>query len=115
MNTELSDSLVDLRKNGEKALADWDLLEEFNVEMSDEDFDVRWMTYGWPKKMKDLQVVANERMEEDRDRFKHNLIQNVSEFQQKLNSLQKTVCARLPPLLPFCHITRHQRLPSFSS
>lgn len=93
INHELNDSLAALRKLGDKALADWDILEEFKIEMPDEDFDVRWMTYGWPKKMQEIQAQADERMAEDRERFKHNLIQNVQEFAQKINHLQKTVSA----------------------
>lgn len=91
MKSEMPELIKQLRARGSKALDDWDLLAEFKMEMSDEDFLVRWKTYGWPKKLEGVQAEVLEKNVEERERFKQNLVGNIQEFASRLNNLQKTV------------------------
>ena len=58
-------------RTGDRALQDWGMLEEFKLEMSDDDVHVRWKTFGWPKKIQEAEAVAIEQMVEVCEIFFH--------------------------------------------
>eukprot|EP00040_Diaphanoeca_grandis_P037866 m.251032 g.251032 ORF g.251032 m.251032 type:complete len:4203 (+) comp33890_c0_seq2:91-12699(+) len=91
MRQEMPAKLKDLASKGSKALSDWDLLEEFSTNLTDEDSEVYWSTYGWPKKVNDLVEKTKDTMVSEGDLFKANLVNDMKEFDNKINSLQKAV------------------------
>lgn len=74
-----------------RALSDWDLLEEFKCNMSDDDSAVRWACYGWPLKVQKEMDAAHEVMAADENRFKDNLGTDQKSFAERIASLQMIV------------------------
>lgn len=85
------DLVKQLSAKGTKCLSDWELLGDFQCNLSDEDSEVRWDTYGWPKKIQELLVTTSENMVKDEDRFRENLHTDMTEFTDRIVQLQKQV------------------------
>jgi dynein heavy chain len=87
----LGDVLKSLNVKGSRAIADWTLLGDFQCNMSDDDSNVLWKTYGWPKKVQELykETIANHL--KDEERFKDNLSADVAAFADHIVNLQKQV------------------------
>lgn len=83
-----------LKKNQElidKAMVDYELIEEFNYNISAEDFNAKWTCIGWPHKIQ-LQMEATEAsLESDEERFQKNLLADQNTFQDRLDSLNMAV------------------------
>ena len=74
-----------------KALSDWSLLEEFQVNLSDGDSEVYWAVFGWPKKIQEVIHKTNEDLDAAAVQFEENLIGDVGIFAEQVHSLQMTV------------------------
>lgn len=74
-----------------RALSDWDLLEEFNISMSDDDSRVRWATYGWPKRIEEQLESTKTGLVEAEASFKAGLVEDQNEFGQQIEGLQMIV------------------------
>ncbi|CAH3196981.1 unnamed protein product, partial [Porites evermanni] len=83
-----------LKKNQElidKAMVDYELIEEFNYNISAEDFNAKWTCIGWPYKIQ-LQMEATEAsLDADEERFQKNLLADQNTFQDRLDSLNMAV------------------------
>lgn len=83
-----------LKKNQElidKAMIDYELIEEFNYNISAEDFNAKWTCIGWPHKIQ-LQMEATEAsLDADEERFQKNLLADQNTFQDRLDSLNMAV------------------------
>ena len=87
----LPEQLKQLSNRGAKAIGEWELLADFRCNMSDDDSDVKWKTFAWPKKVNDLIKDTVESLEKDSDRFKDNLHGDVAGFDDQIVTLQKQV------------------------
>lgn len=47
----IPDTIKELQLRINRALSDWSLLADFECNLSDSDFNVRWLMFGWPKKV----------------------------------------------------------------
>ena len=87
----LPDVLKALGSRGGKAITEFELLADFQCNMSDEDSFVLWDTYGWPKKIQEITLATVEHHNSDEERFRDNLIGDVSAFDDHITSLKKQV------------------------
>lgn len=87
----MPDVLKSLASRGTKAINEWELLADFQCNMSDDDSMVLWKTYGWPKSVQEMtaETIANHLADEER--FRDNLIGDVSGFDDHIVQLQKMV------------------------
>jgi dynein heavy chain len=85
------DSLFALQAKMDRALADWELLTDFNCGLSDDDANVRWSMVAWPRKLQQQMAATFEQVALDETKFRDNLTADLTAFDQQLRSLQMTV------------------------
>lgn len=87
----LPDVLKSLSTRGSKAISEWELLADFQCNMSDDDSMVLWSTFGWPKKVQQLKIETVDNHNADEDRFRDNLVGDVAAFDEHITLLKKQV------------------------
>ena len=70
-----------------------DLLEEFEFEVSQDDFTLYWQAYGKPKEIHNVRQAAIPRQEDDRLKFMQKLQDLSAEFQKELQSIESEIKA----------------------
>lgn len=85
------DTVRSLEADINRALTDWELMDTFNLNLSDSDFAVRWQVYAWPQKISELMDNARQVLAADQDRFIENLGADQKEFAENVASLQMIV------------------------
>jgi dynein heavy chain len=85
------DTVRSLDSGIQRALTDWELLQDFNLNLSDSDFAVRWQVFGWPQKIAELMDSARQVLAADEERFIENLGADQKEFSENVASLQMIV------------------------
>ncbi|TTB85611.1 Dynein heavy chain 1, axonemal [Bagarius yarrelli] len=76
-----------------KSMADYDLIDEFLYNLSNEDFSGKWTAMAWPNKiMSHIENVLLQH-EEDEERFKKIQLVDQSNFQERMESLQMVVAS----------------------
>ncbi|KAI4880923.1 hypothetical protein NFI96_025448, partial [Prochilodus magdalenae] len=74
-----------------KAMSDYELIDEFFYNLSNEDFNAKWTAMAWPHKI--LTQMENMRIqhEDDEERFHKIQLVDQNNFQERLDSLQMVV------------------------
>ncbi|XP_048578532.1 dynein axonemal heavy chain 1-like isoform X2 [Nematostella vectensis] len=83
-----------LKKNQElidKAMVDYELIEEFNYNISAEDFSAKWTCISWPYKIQQQMDATEQALDADEERFQKNLLSDQNTFQDRLDSLNMAV------------------------
>ncbi|XP_076846923.1 dynein axonemal heavy chain 1 isoform X2 [Brachyhypopomus gauderio] len=73
------------------ALADYELIDEFFYNLSNEDFNGKWMALSWPHKILSQMEAVQVQHEEDEEHFRKIQLADQSNFQKHLDSLQMVV------------------------
>ncbi|EDQ91509.1 uncharacterized protein MONBRDRAFT_15298, partial [Monosiga brevicollis MX1] len=89
----IPDTVKSLEGGVKKALADWELMDEFQLNLSDGDFALRWQLYAWPRKMHELLESTYDSLKADEERFIENLHTDTKDFADNINSLQMLVAS----------------------
>ncbi|RDD38836.1 Dynein heavy chain 1, axonemal [Trichoplax sp. H2] len=74
-----------------KAMTDYELIEDFNYNISMDDFNVRWTAVGWPYKIEQQMKQTDESLEKDEERFRKVQVTDQSNFEDRLDTLQMVV------------------------
>ncbi|XP_030213444.1 dynein heavy chain 1, axonemal [Gadus morhua] len=75
----------------EKALSDYDLVDEFYCSLSKEDFNAKWAAIGWPQKiLTQMEEAAAQHLEDEQSFHKIQMVDQ-NNFQERLDSLQMLV------------------------
>ncbi|KAL3318377.1 Dynein heavy chain 1, axonemal [Cichlidogyrus casuarinus] len=77
----------------DKAMADYELIEEFFYNLSAEDFTAKWTAIGYPFKIRNLIDTVNLSLAEDEEKFRRLQIQDMAIFADKLDSLAITIAS----------------------
>ncbi|XP_066527086.1 dynein axonemal heavy chain 1 [Hoplias malabaricus] len=74
-----------------KAMTDYDLIDEFFYNLSNEDFTAKWTAMAWPHKILTQMENIQIQQEEDEKRFHKIQLVDQSNFQERLDSLQMVI------------------------
>ncbi|XP_019627758.1 PREDICTED: dynein heavy chain 1, axonemal-like isoform X2 [Branchiostoma belcheri] len=74
-----------------KAMTDYELIEEFYYNLSQDDFNAKWTAIGWPYKIVDQMDMTLQQLEEDEERFRKIQLSDQNNFQDRLDTLQMVV------------------------
>ncbi|KAK2152282.1 hypothetical protein LSH36_335g03002 [Paralvinella palmiformis] len=75
----------------DKAMADYELIEEFYYNLSTDDFNAKWTAIGWPHKI-ELQMEQTEKqLDEDEERFHKLQMSDTAAFNDKIDTLSMLV------------------------
>ncbi|XP_065895241.1 dynein axonemal heavy chain 1-like isoform X2 [Dysidea avara] len=72
-------------------MQEYDLVEDYYYPLSDEEFDNRWTTLGWPRKIQEQSENCTKQLEQDEERFQKNLSNDQATFEDRLDSLEMVV------------------------
>ncbi|XP_071830856.1 dynein axonemal heavy chain 1-like isoform X2 [Apostichopus japonicus] len=75
----------------DKAMTDYELIEEFYYSLSTDDFNLKWSAISWPHKIELQMEQTYTSLEEDQERFNKIQMTDQNNFQDKLDSLQMVV------------------------
>eukprot|EP01028_Stygiella_incarcerata_P009150 TRINITY_DN426_c0_g1_i1.p1 TRINITY_DN426_c0_g1~~TRINITY_DN426_c0_g1_i1.p1 ORF type:complete len:4140 (-),score=1088.60 TRINITY_DN426_c0_g1_i1:191-12610(-) len=70
---------------------DYDLLEQFQYTILDDEFRAEWLALGWPKKLETIIVSTEKMLETERETFSEAMRGEQDTFTRELERLQKTV------------------------
>ena len=71
----------------DKAMTDYELIEEFYYNLSTDDFNLKYSCVGWPHKI-ELQMLQTEKqLEEDEERFHKLQLSDTGNFNDRLDGL----------------------------
>ncbi|XP_060766195.1 dynein axonemal heavy chain 1 [Neoarius graeffei] len=74
-----------------KVVDDYNLMDEFFYNLTDEDFSGKWTAMAWPNKILDQIEKVRVQHEEDEDRFQKIQLVDQSDFLERLDSLQMVI------------------------
>nr|WAW84827.1 axonemal dynein heavy chain 1 [Halisarca dujardinii] len=74
-----------------QAMINFDLVEDYCYPLSNEGFDARWTTLGWPHKIQEQIDNCDDQLSQDEERFQKNLANDQSAFEDRLDTLQMVV------------------------
>ncbi len=83
----IPDILDEQQETIDAALADYDMIDEFLFNLSNDDFNAKWTTIGWPNKIRNMVEAVELQLEEDEERFRKLQISDLATFADKLDSL----------------------------
>lgn len=69
-------------------MADYDMIEDYFYPLSDDDFNNRWDTLSWPRRIFDQIDITENQMEQDEQKFHKKLIDDQTQLEDKLDTLQ---------------------------
>ncbi|XP_071943674.1 dynein axonemal heavy chain 1-like isoform X2 [Antedon mediterranea] len=75
----------------DKAMTDYELIEEFCYNLSTDDFNLKWSAIGWPRKIEIQMEQTLQQLEEDQERFQKIQVTDQNNFQDRLDALQMVV------------------------
>nr|XP_033782541.1 dynein heavy chain 1, axonemal isoform X1 [Geotrypetes seraphini]XP_033782544.1 dynein heavy chain 1, axonemal isoform X1 [Geotrypetes seraphini]XP_033782545.1 dynein heavy chain 1, axonemal isoform X1 [Geotrypetes seraphini]XP_033782546.1 dynein heavy chain 1, axonemal isoform X1 [Geotrypetes seraphini]XP_033782547.1 dynein heavy chain 1, axonemal isoform X1 [Geotrypetes seraphini] len=78
-----------------KIIVDYDVIDEFFYNLTNDDFDTKWYAIGWPHKILTQMEMIQEQHLEDEERFHKIQIMDQNNFMERLDSLQMAL-AGLP-------------------
>ncbi|XP_077969677.1 dynein axonemal heavy chain 1-like isoform X2 [Styela clava] len=73
------------------AMVDYELIEEFNYNLSQDDFVTKWTAIGWPKKLEDQMDSTYKSLEELEEHFHKLQLSDQNQFQDKMDTLNMVV------------------------
>ncbi|KAK2170975.1 hypothetical protein NP493_1117g00049 [Ridgeia piscesae] len=71
----------------DKAMSDYELIEEFYYNLSADDFQAKWTAVGWPYKIEQQMEQTEAQLEEDEERFRKLQLQDQANFNDRLDTL----------------------------
>ncbi|CAG5132289.1 unnamed protein product, partial [Candidula unifasciata] len=75
----------------DKAMADYELIEDFFYNLSPDDFSAKWTTIGWPHKIEKQMEQTLLQLDEDEERFRKLQQSDQTNFEDRLDGLQMAV------------------------
>ncbi|XP_070190635.1 dynein axonemal heavy chain 1-like isoform X2 [Littorina saxatilis] len=75
----------------DKAMEDYELIEEFYYSLSTDDFNAKWTAIGWPHKIERQMEQTSTQLDEDEERFHKLQMSDQANFEDKLDTLQMVV------------------------
>ncbi|RUS78759.1 hypothetical protein EGW08_013475 [Elysia chlorotica] len=75
----------------DKAMTDYELIEEFYYNLSTDDFNAKWTTIGWPHKIENQMDQTLLQLDEDEERFRKLQQSDQTNFEDRLDGLQMAV------------------------
>ncbi|XP_052808511.1 dynein axonemal heavy chain 1-like isoform X3 [Mya arenaria] len=75
----------------DKAMDDYELIEDFYYNLSQEDFNLKWTAIGWPHKIEVQMEQTETQLEEDEERFRKLQSSDQGNFNDRLDTLQMVV------------------------
>ena len=89
----IPDKLEDHQESIDKALADYDLIEEFYYNLSNDDFSAKWTTSSWPHKIQMQVNQVEAQLEEAEERFRKLQVGDTASFNDRLDTLTMSVAS----------------------
>lgn len=83
----IPDRLKEHQEVIDKATQDYDLIEEFYYNLSQDEFNTKWTTIGWPHKIEVQMEQTYAQLEEDEERFHKLQLTDQANFNDKLDTL----------------------------
>ncbi|KAM4654602.1 LOW QUALITY PROTEIN: dynein axonemal heavy chain 1 [Amazona ochrocephala] len=71
-----------------KVMKDYQVMEEFSYNLTDEDFSDKWTASYWPLKISEQAESLRRQHQEDEDRFRKNHVMDQNSFQDKLEEME---------------------------
>ncbi|XP_022110107.1 dynein heavy chain 1, axonemal-like isoform X1 [Acanthaster planci] len=87
----IPDKLKEHQELIDKAMTDYELIEEFYYNLSTDDFNLKWNAIGWPHKIEIQMETTFAQLEEDKERFEKIQLTDQNNFTDKLDTLQMVV------------------------
>ncbi|XP_076467072.1 dynein axonemal heavy chain 1-like isoform X2 [Babylonia areolata] len=75
----------------DKAMEDYELIEEFYYNLSTDDFNAKWTAIGWPHKIECQMEQTSLQLDEDEERFHKLQNSDQANFEDRLDTLQMVV------------------------
>ncbi|XP_030840434.1 dynein heavy chain 1, axonemal isoform X1 [Strongylocentrotus purpuratus] len=75
----------------DKAMTDYELIEEFYYSLTTDDFNLKWNARGWPHKIAEQMDNTYVQLDEDQERFEKIQVTDQNTFQDRLDGLQMVV------------------------
>ncbi|XP_060604387.1 dynein axonemal heavy chain 1-like isoform X2 [Ruditapes philippinarum] len=75
----------------DKAMDDYELIEDFYYNLSTDDFNLKWTAIGWPHKIEVQMEQTYNQLEEDEERFRKLQTSDQANFNDRLDTLQMVV------------------------
>ncbi|XP_052086994.1 dynein axonemal heavy chain 1-like isoform X4 [Mytilus californianus] len=75
----------------DKAMEDYELIEEFYYNLSQDDFNAKWTAIAWPHKIERQMEATYTQLEEDEERFRKLQTSDQANFNDRLDTLQMVV------------------------
>ncbi|KAK3096562.1 hypothetical protein FSP39_001310 [Pinctada imbricata] len=75
----------------DKAMDDYELIEEFYYNLSQDDFNAKWTAIGWPHKIERQMEATYEQLDQDEERFRKLQGSDQANFNDRLDTLQMVV------------------------
>ncbi|XP_076826201.1 dynein axonemal heavy chain 1-like isoform X3 [Clavelina lepadiformis] len=75
----------------DRAMGDYELIEEFYYNLSQDDFVAKWTAIGWPKKLEDQMETTYASLQELEQHFHKLQLADQNNFQDRLDTLQMVV------------------------
>lgn len=85
--SSIPDLLEEQQEWIDKALNQYELIDEFCYNLSDDDFTAKWTALAWPNKIGKLVEEIEKNLEEDEERFRKLQISDLAAFSDKIDSL----------------------------
>ena len=85
----------------DKAMEDYELIEEFYYNLSTDDFNAKWTAIGWPHKIERQMETTMEQLDEDEERFRKLQMSDQATFDDKLDTLQVQYLMKISLSLSF--------------
>ncbi|XP_050390512.1 dynein axonemal heavy chain 1 [Patella vulgata] len=75
----------------DKAMSDYELIEEFYYNLPTDDFNAKWTTVGWPHKIERQMEQTYLQLEADEERFRKLQSSDQTNFEDRMDNLQMVV------------------------
>uniref|UniRef100_A0A8C5QQJ6 Dynein axonemal heavy chain 1 n=1 Tax=Leptobrachium leishanense TaxID=445787 RepID=A0A8C5QQJ6_9ANUR len=87
----IPEQLKTLEEQIAKTSSDYDVMDEFFFNLSQEDFNAKWAAIAWPSKITKLTDTIREQHSEDEEKFRKIQVMDQNNFLERLDSLEMVV------------------------
>jgi len=88
---EIPRQTEEIRKVIEEMLAQFEVLDEFNFQLPDQQFSDKWDAYGWPRKIEDTVEDVLKQIEKDRNSYQDEMRNEQAAFDRELDDLELVI------------------------
>ncbi|XP_055905179.1 dynein axonemal heavy chain 1 [Eupeodes corollae] len=85
------DKLIILRERIQIMIIEYNILDSFFYNLSDQQFAMKWEAFGWPHKIMKRLIVMKEEHKIDIEEFRRIQIRELASFQERLESLNEEI------------------------